>query len=90
MFAPSLFLQLFSYRRSVLEKELRCAVRVDRQLLNEGVPQPFAEVYRQRLHPANVLYEPVEDFDLLSFPFLAVRDRFELCLQVVIPFDVLV
>ena len=78
--APSSVLQPFRYLCAVLEKERRSAFWVDRQILHEGVPQPFAEIYRQRLHPAYILDESVEDFDLPLFPFLAVRNCAEIFL----------
>lgn len=74
-----LFSNVFRYSRSVPEQEFRSSVRVDRELLDEGVPQLAAELDRQLLHCGQVGNEPVEDYDLL-FPL------FELPVELVEPF----
>ncbi len=74
-----LFSNVFRYSRSVPEQEFRSSVRVDRELLDEGVPQLAAELDRKLLHCGQVGNEPVEDYDLL-FPL------FELPVELVEPF----
>ena len=74
-----LFSNVFRYSRAVFEQKLSSSVRVDRELLDEGVPQLAAELDRQLLHCGQVGNEPVEDYDFL-FPL------FELSVELVEPF----
>lgn len=74
-----LFSNVFRYSRAVFEQKLSSSVRVDRELLDKGVPQAAAELGRQLLHCGQVGNEPVEDYDLL-FPL------FELPVELVEPF----
>ncbi len=72
------FLQLFRYYRSVPEQEFRSSVRVDRQLLDKGVPQAAAELNRYIAHFFQIGYKAVKHADLLT-PFLFLpAELFEL------------
>ena len=53
-----LFSNVFRYSRSVPEQELSSSVRVDRELLDKGVPQAAAELGADLRPDRTVLYGP--------------------------------